>query len=81
MERQRGPQAERTRRFNPRPKDGWFLPPKEIAEVLRISSMSVYRLIERGEIQAIRVGRSFRITEGELARYIARQESKGAMPA
>jgi hypothetical protein len=41
MERQRGPLAERTQRFNPRPPDGWYLPTKEIAEVLRISSMTV----------------------------------------
>jgi excisionase family DNA binding protein len=81
MERQRGPLAERTQRFNPRPPDGWYLPTKEIAEVLRISSMTVYRLIEQGELAAVRVGRSWRITEGELARYIARQDSKGAMPA
>lgn len=33
----------------------------EIAEELRTSKMSIYRLINQGELEAIRVGRSFRV--------------------
>jgi excisionase family DNA binding protein len=69
---------ERSQRFNPRPADGWFLPVNEIADVLRVSSMTVYRLIEQGELAAVRVGKFWRIAEGELARYLERAEKGGA---
>jgi excisionase family DNA binding protein len=39
--------------------------------------MTVYRLIEAGELQAVRVGKFWRISEGELGRYLERQEAKG----
>jgi excisionase family DNA binding protein len=33
----------------------------EVAEALRTSKMSVYRLINSGKLDAIRVGRSYRV--------------------
>lgn len=38
-----------------------FLTVTEVAEVMRVSKMTVYRLIHAGELPAIRVGRSFRV--------------------
>jgi excisionase family DNA binding protein len=69
---------ERSQRFNPKLKGGWFLPVRNVAEVLRVSSMSVYRLIEAGDLAAIRVGKFWRIQEGELERYLRDAERKGA---
>lgn len=46
-----------------------FLTVAEVAEVLRMSKMTIYRLINSGELEAVRIGRSFRIPE-EAARKL-----------
>lgn len=38
-----------------------MLRPREVAELLRLSRSEVYRLIERGTIPAVRIGRSVRV--------------------
>jgi excisionase family DNA binding protein len=43
----------------------------EVASAMRVSNMTVYRLIKAGEIPAIRVGRNYRIRESDLQRYLA----------
>jgi excisionase family DNA binding protein len=48
-----------------------YLTPQEVADLLRVSSMTVYRLIKSGEMPAIRVGKAFRIPEDELDAYLA----------
>jgi excisionase family DNA binding protein len=40
-----------------------FLTVAEVAAVMRVSKMTVYRLVHSGELPAIRVGRSFRVPE------------------
>ena len=45
---------------------------QEVAEFWRVSTMTVYRIIKAGEIQAIRVGKNFRIPRTEVARYLER---------
>jgi excisionase family DNA binding protein len=47
-----------------------FLTVAEVAELLRVSSMTVYRLIHAGELSAVRVGKSYRIREEDVDRYI-----------
>ena len=42
----------------------------EIAAELSISKMTIYRLIERGDLGAKRIGRSLRVPESELNRYL-----------
>jgi excisionase family DNA binding protein len=49
-----------------------FLTAQEVADTLRVSSMTVYRLIKAGDIRAIRVGKSYRIAEDEVDRYLAK---------
>lgn len=41
----------------------------EVADTMRVSRMTVYRLIRRNELQAIRVGRNYRVRESDLRRY------------
>jgi excisionase family DNA binding protein len=50
-----------------------FMTVSEVAGVLRISTMTVYRLINAGQLPAVRIGRSFRLRTDDLDRYIAGQ--------
>lgn len=43
--------------------DQVFLKVDEIARVMRVSKMTVYRLIRTGELESIRIGRSYRVPE------------------
>lgn len=45
----------------------------EVAEELRVSTMTVYRLIQRDELPALRIGRSYRIERQDLEAYLDRQ--------
>lgn len=47
-----------------------FLTVAEVAATLRVSKMSVYRLIHSGELEAVRFGRSFRVTRKALDIYL-----------
>ncbi len=47
-----------------------FLTPREVAEALRVSDMTVYRLIKSGELRALRIGKSFRISEEDFDAYL-----------
>ncbi|MFJ1704653.1 helix-turn-helix domain-containing protein [Kitasatospora sp. NBC_00374] len=47
-----------------------FLTVAEVASVMRVSKMTVYRLVHSGELPAIRVGRSFRVPEKEVHDYL-----------
>lgn len=43
---------------------------REVAELMRVSRMTVYRLIRAGDLPAIRVGRNLRIRRGDIAAYL-----------
>ncbi|RZS79065.1 excisionase family DNA binding protein [Motilibacter rhizosphaerae] len=47
-----------------------FLTVAEVAQIMRVSKMTVYRLVHSGELPAVRVGRSFRVPEQAVHRYI-----------
>ena len=47
-----------------------FLTIAEVAQVMRVSKMTVYRLVHNGELPAVRVGRSFRVTEEDVNEYL-----------
>ena len=51
------------------PADG-LLTVREVAESMRVSTMTVYRLIKAEELPAIRVGKHFRIRRRDLAGYL-----------
>lgn len=42
---------------------------------MRVSNMTVYRLIRGGELMATRVGRSYRIWEGDVEAYLSRDDA------
>ena len=47
-----------------------FLTVAEVAAVMRVSKMTVYRLVHGGELPAVRVGRSFRVPEQAVHDYL-----------
>jgi len=47
-----------------------FLTIAEVASVMRVSKMTVYRLVHNGDLPAVRVGRSFRVSEHDVNEYI-----------
>jgi excisionase family DNA binding protein len=47
-----------------------FLTIAEVAKVMRVSKMTVYRLVHSGELPAVRVGKSFRVTEKAVQDYL-----------
>jgi excisionase family DNA binding protein len=49
-----------------------FLTVAEVAAVMRVSKMTVYRLVHSGELPAVRVGRSFRVSEHDVDEYLKR---------
>jgi excisionase family DNA binding protein len=42
----------------------------EVARHLRVSNMTVYRLVNSGQLPAVRVGRGYRIREEDVRRYL-----------
>lgn len=53
-----------------------FLTVAEVAELMRVSKMTVYRLVHAGELPAIRFGRSFRVPETAVAEVLQRPASE-----
>ena len=47
-----------------------FLTVAEVAAVMRVSKMTVYRLVHAGDLPAVRVGRSFRVPEQAVHDYL-----------
>jgi excisionase family DNA binding protein len=47
-----------------------FLTVAEVAAVMRVSKMTVYRLVHAGELASVRVGRSFRVPESGVNDYL-----------
>jgi excisionase family DNA binding protein len=43
----------------------------EVAALMRVSNMTVYRLIKAGQLAAIRVGKNYRIRESDVNRYLS----------
>ncbi|WP_442945421.1 helix-turn-helix domain-containing protein [Nocardioides sp. CCNWLW239] len=50
--------------------DSKFLTVAEVASMMRVSKMTVYRLVHSGELPAVRVGRSFRVREDDANEYL-----------
>lgn len=42
----------------------------EVARIMRVSNMTVYRLIKSGQLGAIRVGKNYRLRRKDVERYL-----------
>ncbi len=47
-----------------------FLTVGEVARHLRVSNMTVYRLVNSGQLAAVRVGRGYRIRRDDVRKYL-----------
>jgi excisionase family DNA binding protein len=47
-----------------------FATVSEVARRLRVSNMTVYRLVKAGQLPAVRVGRGYRIREDDVLTYL-----------
>jgi excisionase family DNA binding protein len=43
----------------------------EVCDAMRVSNMTVYRLIKSGDLPAIRLGKAYRVLESEVERYLS----------
>jgi excisionase family DNA binding protein len=48
---------------------------REVAEQFRVSKMTVYRLVHDGQIESVRVGRSYRIPAAAVETYLRGQQA------
>jgi excisionase family DNA binding protein len=55
---------------NPSPGGPRFLTALEVAERMRVSKMTVYRLIKTGKLPAVRIGKAYRVREEDLESYL-----------
>jgi excisionase family DNA binding protein len=51
--------------------DVGFLTVAEVAGIMRVSKMAVYRMLHAGELPAVRVGRSFRVPAKAVREYLS----------
>ena len=66
-----GPLGQRPVTERPAPRAAvTFLTVAEVAGIMRVSKMTVYRLVHGGELAAVRVGRSFRVPEPAVREYL-----------
>ncbi len=45
----------------------------EVADTMRVSNMTVYRLIKSGELPALRVGKNYRLRESDVDGYLSKR--------
>ena len=55
---------------SPEPLHRTLMTVAEVASALRVSKMTIYRLIRSGELPAMRIGRSFRVSEAAYHTYL-----------
>jgi excisionase family DNA binding protein len=49
----------------------------EVAATMRVSNMTVYRLIKNGDLPALRVGKNYRIRESDVDAYLSERSVQG----
>jgi len=57
-----------------------FLTVAEVADMLRVSRMTVYRWVHAGDLPAVRFGRSFRVPEPAIEAFMQNAALPGGLP-
>lgn len=52
-----------------------YLKVKEIADILGLSILTIYEYIKRGEVQAIKLGRNYRVERREFNKFLKRHST------
>jgi excisionase family DNA binding protein len=60
--------------------DRLLLTTEDVAKVLRIGRTTVYALMKCGDLHPVHIGRSCRISQVELERYVRRLEAAPSRP-
>lgn len=60
--------------------DTRFMTVNEVAELLRVSRMTVYRMVHAGELPAVRFGRSYRVPEAAVQQLLEHGAVEGDAP-
>jgi excisionase family DNA binding protein len=45
----------------------------EVANIMRVSHMTVYRMIKSGQLAAIRVGKNYRLRSADIEKYLTQR--------
>ncbi len=53
-----------------------FLTPEEVADILRINVLTVYGYIQKDNLDAVRLGRKYRISRQDLASFIKSKRTR-----
>jgi excisionase family DNA binding protein len=56
-----------------------LLTPEQVAEILQVHVLTVYSYIRRGKLDAIRLGRSYRVVPKDLERFIESNSTKNSI--
>ena len=51
---------------------------EEVAEFLKLSKITVYKLVKKGQVPGFRVGNSWRFRKEDIVDIISRQKSAGS---
>ncbi|MCU1632733.1 MAG: AlpA family transcriptional regulator [Micrococcaceae bacterium] len=57
--------------------DVQFLTVAEVADLMRVSKMTVYRLVHAGDLPAVQFGRSYRVPESAVEEFLQRAQVDG----
>jgi excisionase family DNA binding protein len=57
-------------------KDDQIYSPKEVAQALRVSAVTISRAIREGKLKAVRIGGQWRIYGSELNQYVSAETQK-----
>ncbi|AUZ87967.1 helix-turn-helix domain-containing protein [Arthrobacter sp. TmT3-37] len=57
--------------------DVQFLTVAEVAELMRVSKMTVYRLVHAGDLPAVQFGRSYRVPESAVEAFLLAAQVEG----
>lgn len=53
-----------------------FYTAKELAEMLSLNVMTIYRYIDAGKLKAYKIGKEFRIEKAEFERFMNKAKTK-----
>ena len=53
-----------------------FYTAKELAEILKVDIVTVYRNIRSGKLKAHKIGKEFRIEKAEFERFLSKTQTK-----
>lgn len=57
--------------------DVHFLTVAEVADLMRVSRMTVYRLVHAGDLPAVQFGRSYRVPGSAVREFLRRSQVDG----